>query len=174
MAIGGALRAALRAGNWARTAVESRRRARALADLNARGGIRGTGRMNTSLERGIDDATWARGPRGNEVFINPSTGARRVPFDPRMTQMQRGSNPIEAPYEGFRVWPRINYDGMRYGNPGPWMGRGRAPWDVYADQGYMGANRAPAGWPFEQYNMMGNPTNVPSAFRGDANYNLSF
>ena len=39
MAVGGALRAAIKAGNWASAARESRRRARALAQLNASGGV---------------------------------------------------------------------------------------------------------------------------------------
>jgi len=126
MAIGGALRAAMKAGNWASAARESRRRARALAELNARGGIRGTGRMNASLERGIDDGTWARGPGGNEIFINPETGARRVPFDPWLIQMRRGSMPIQAPYEGMRVLPgRVDQWGDTMAQPGPWMGRGQ-------------------------------------------------
>lgn len=52
MAVGGALRAAIKAGNWVSAARESRRRARALADLNRRGGI-----SNASL-----------GPRGRSFL----------------------------------------------------------------------------------------------------------
>ena len=130
MAIGGSLRAAMKAGNWAKAAMESRRRARALADLNARGGIRGGEGMrfaragegtsertlDSLIDRGFqpDMYAWnATGPRGNQVFLDPNTGARELigrNFSQRMGQRGygiAGSNPIEAPFEGFRV---LRYD----------------------------------------------------------------
>lgn len=154
MAIGGALRAAIKAGNWASAARESRRRARALADLNLRGGISNAslGPRSQGFRRGItyndqygsfEDASrgmdWddlglfgeGRTPRGNMVTEWPggNFGGRIV--DPPMNLMlprqpRAGMRPIEAPYEGMRVLPgRVN----RYGDtplpPGPWQGRGQ-------------------------------------------------
>ena len=170
MAIGGALRAALRAGNWAKTAMESRRRARALADLNARGGIRGPV-MDTGeglAARGFDffedGGRFARGtsspnrPRF-DVIRDPATGNRRVyPNPPGF-----GTNPIQAPYEGFRVFPA---DGL---DPSPqWMGRGRAPW---TDQPWMESHGFPDYYrPYDPMNpeVFGDLSylRVPPAFGG--------
>jgi hypothetical protein len=157
MAIGGALRAAMRAGNWAKTAMESRRRAAALADLNARGGIRGSGGMRFPGDY-ADEATigtlqsrgflpnrngWdAPGPRGGTVFANEYTGAREVLPPPYMGR----PGPIEAPYEGMRVLPPGSKSGFEnYGfeipgfemlpAPGPWQGGARGPawhWSGYS------------------------------------------
>jgi hypothetical protein len=129
MAIGGALRAAMKAGNWIKVASESRRRARALADLNVRGGIRGPV-MDTGeglVARGFDffegGGRFARGstspnrPRF-DVIRDPATGNRRVYPNPPGLR----TNPIEAPYEGFRTFPQMGYN-----EPSSFMGRGRAP-----------------------------------------------
>ena len=168
MAIGGSLRAAMKAGNWAKAAMESRRRARALADLNARGGIRGGEGMrfaragegtsertlDSLIDRGFqpDMYAWnATGLRGNQVFLDPKTGARTIfPPDPNWSMTPNFRNPIESPFEGVRVWPGTRLPGfgehmsvgavpggtMRAIHPGvpfsvdvppPWMGRGPAP-----------------------------------------------
>lgn len=129
MAVGGALRAAIRAGNWVSAARESRRRARALADLNASGGIRGSSQMDSLWNRGFDQpfgpgaAMVGRAPRGADVIGNEATGARFVPgFQ---------SSRMQAPYEGVRVWPRgtRSFFGLTGDMPagnvaGPFMGRG--------------------------------------------------
>ena len=164
MAIGGALRAALRAGNWARTAVESRRRARALADLNARGGIRGPV-MDTGeglAARGFDVFDGGGGfaigssspnrPRFN-VIRDPATGNRQVYANPPGFR----ANPIEAPYEGFRVWPRgtRSFFGLTGDMPagnvaGPFMGRGVPNFSYRADGANPAIPRAFGGtfnWP---------------------------
>ena len=168
MAIGGALRAAIRAGRFSVAGRESRRQARALASLNARGGIRGgegmsfaragEGTSERTLESLIDRGfqpdmySWyAPGLRGNTAFIDPNTGTRTIlPPDPRWSMTPNFRNPIEAPYEGVRVWPGTRLPGfgesmqvgavpggtMRSTKPGvpfsvgeapPWLGRGPVP-----------------------------------------------
>jgi hypothetical protein len=168
MAIGGALRAALRAGDFVKTAAESRRRARALADLNARGGIRGPV-MDTGeglVARGFDffedGGRFARGstspnrPRF-DVIRDPATGNRRVYPNPPGLR----SNPIEAPYEGFRVWPGMGTDGFprTFDAPPPWMGRGTSPpvnrttmYDsFYGDEFPRAFPRSPYDEPFSMF-----------------------
>ena len=192
MAIGGSLRAAMKAGNWAKAAMESRRRARALADLNARGGIRGTGiRENVSPEalfergygygvtppfsremsnlplenNGLPFAYTTRNmpPSGRTNYVNPETGARAT--FARDVGLSRYGNPIEAPFEGFRVLPQgpmNRAEGItnaewfrRFGSlpeqpTMPWQGRGPAPMYDFD----------PGGW----YGGMNNPTWVPDGF----------
>lgn len=192
MAIGGALRAALKAGNFVKVASESRRRARALAELNARGGIRGTGiRENVSSEM-LFDRGYAYGvvppsrmemaglplennglpfaytprntpPSGRANYVNPETGARAT-FAPDVG-LPRYGNPIEAPYEGVRVWnPRNDY----FDATPPWMGRGRAPLPdvpLLDEYGYPGMFASA----FDPYSV-----NVPRAFGGISDYNIPF
>ena len=120
MAIGGALRAALRAGNWAKTAMESRRRARALADLNAKGGIQ---------QRNVGPAQWMR-DQGMSKTIPPGPPIQRRPAA-FMNQFER--SPIQAPYEGFEVIPPNSFPNMVPQEPtislpggkmrGAWTGR---------------------------------------------------
>ena len=159
MAIGGSLRAALRAGNWAKTAMESRRRARALADLNARGGIRGSREMDSLWNRGFDQPFGPGAPmvgytpRGGQIIGNETTGARSV--------LGFQHSPIQAPYEGFRVWnPGNDY----FNAPPPFVGRGRPPFpDMPLLEQYGYPVLAPSF--NDPYSM-----NVPLAFRGLANY----
>jgi len=142
MAIGGALRAAIRAGKFGVAARESRQNARALRTLNRTGGV---GRFQRQLpleERGFERMLgrgYGATPRGNAVIVDPATGSRTVlnqgfddymegrpPYLNRFYTSPYGTPQIEAPYEGFRVLPgRVD----RYGDtslpPGPWQGRGR-------------------------------------------------
>lgn len=128
MAVGGALRAAIRAGRFGVAARESRQQARAVRSLNESGfgqyvasrggGISAPNRMefareglptsNSTVSRMLDGGFtpdmygwYAEGLRGNPVFLNPNTGTRDIlpPFS-RFSQTQ---NPILAPYEGMRV-----------------------------------------------------------------------
>jgi hypothetical protein len=161
MAIGGALRAAIKAGNFVKVASESRRRARALAELNARGGIGRPGRARGADEylrgRGVDVDAMTAPRTGNPyadwveedfgpIFSDSPFGG--VNFFDRGRTMKFGGEgarynlpmtlptgsryqgPIQAPYEGVRVWPN-NYGGapVEY-SPNfipPWMGRGTPP-----------------------------------------------
>ena len=151
----GALRAAIKAGNWAQAAMQSRRQARALAGMNARGGIQSTGiRENVSPEtlfdrgyrygvvppsrmemaglplenNGLPFAYTTRNtpPSGRINYVNPETGARAT-FSPNVG-LPRYGNPIEAPYEGMRVLPGLaDAEGMTSLPPGPCQGRGQGP-----------------------------------------------
>ena len=181
MAIGGSLRAALRAGNWAKTAMESRRRARALADLNARGGVGGRGgrsgpegAIDYLRNTGVDPAANQRFMDTGQMYagdFNPAfesgrlfgydmPGGRIGFLDPvtrsRQTQAWRGGapDPIQAPYEGFRVLPEGGRYDARYGEysgrgrPGPWQGRGRGTnWGELPVNGFDAAD----GSYFEQF-----------------------
>lgn len=201
MAIGGALRAALKAGDFVQAAVQSRRAARALSELNASGGIRGTGErfvpsseefaqrgfttrmtppFNTPGEAnlplnnfGVSEAYFpsplTRGrASARKIFVNPETGARSTynqnllesGFEPIRTR----PNPIQAPYEGFRTFPRSGYN-----EPSPFMGRGRAPSfrDVAEPRNY-GDGFDFFAEPFV-FDPLGNNSfmNVPRAFGGN-------
>lgn len=169
MAVGGALRAAMKAGNFVKVASESRRRARALAELNARGGIRGSSQMDSLWNRGFEQPFAPGGlmsgytPRGHHVIGNEATGARFV------RDFQH--SPIQAPYEGVRTFPQSGYN-----EPSPFMGRGRAPSfrDVLEPRNYGdGADFIAEPFVFDPF---GNNSfmNVPRAFGGTANYNSGF
>lgn len=109
MAVGGVLRAALRAGNWARAAAQSRRQARALAQLSEgfsapRGRMGPEGAVDYLSARGVDPAFPAqfapmaggrmfRGPFGRDTFLSDAGG--------RLSQARGQYSPIVAPYEGF-------------------------------------------------------------------------
>jgi hypothetical protein len=210
MAIGGALRAALRAGDFVKTAAESRRRARALADLNVRGGIGNPGRARGADEflrrQGVDVdgmiapgtgdpyMDWVSGGRTNVMpaytespfgglvfesrssnpFAPGSRGRTRVSGDAIDYNLQRGvdgglgnraymysGGPIEAPYEGFRVWPGMGTDGFprTFDAPPPWMGRGTSPpvnrttmYDsFYGDEFPRAFPRSPYDEPFSMF-----------------------
>jgi hypothetical protein len=157
MAVGGALRAALRAGRFGTAARESRRQARAVRSINERGGFRMAPEPSSSLEmRGYDrfmGQGYGETARGNAVIFDPYTGARTVlpqTLDDALTGAPMPRGPIEAPYEGFRVWPGTRLPGfgeemqvgavpggtmrsMKAGVPfsvgqaPPWIGRGSAP-----------------------------------------------
>ena len=187
MAIGGALRAAIKAADWVNVARESRRRARALADLNARGGIRGSAPMRFGVEGG-DPATVGRmvdrgfypdmyawdapGPRGNTVFLNPRTGAREI-LAPDFRRAPSGQRLIQAPYEGFRVLPpnsRIGVSEDLRVPPGQWQGRGAGtswaemPFNGYdaIDGTYYSPIREPAfpDWRFSAFGDVGFAPNI--------------
>jgi hypothetical protein len=141
MAIGGALRAAIRAGRFDVARRESRRHARALASLNETGPV---GARTSSpipfpgVERGFDPArvagqAFGASPRGAAVVVDPSTGRRVVlpqAFDDFIEGVPMPRSPIRAPYEGMRVWPE-SYGGAPVAySPGSipsWMGRGTPP-----------------------------------------------
>ena len=156
MAIGGALRAAIRAGRFGTAARESRQRARALRSLNATGGVGNFQRRLPLEERGFERMSgfgYGETPRGNALVDNTFTGTRTVMpqgLDDYMFARPLPRSPIEAPYEGVRVWPGTTLPGfgetiqvgavpggtirsMRSGvpfsvdAPPTWIGRGAAP-----------------------------------------------
>ena len=156
MAIGGALRAAIRAGRFGTAARESRQRARALRSLNATGGVGNYPRRLPLEERGFERMSgfgYGETPRGNALVDNTFTGTRTVMpqgLDDYMFARPLPRSPIEAPYEGVRVWPGTRLPGfgesmqvgavpggtMRSTRPGvpfsvgeapPWLGRGPVP-----------------------------------------------
>jgi len=157
MAVGGALRAALRAGRFGTAARESRRQARAVRSINERGGFRMAPEPSSSLEmRGYDrfmGQGYGETARGNAVIFDPYTGARTVlpqTLDDALTGAPMPRGPIEAPYEGFRAWPGTRLPGfgeeMNVGalpgarvvstspgvpfslnSPPSWVGRGEPP-----------------------------------------------
>ena len=120
MAVGGALRAALKAGRFSAAGRESRRQARALADLNRRGGISGgPSELASALEqRGFEryaGTGFGATPRGNMVTVDPVTGARTVfpqTLDDFSTGVPMPRGPIESPLEGVRVWPGTRLPGF--------------------------------------------------------------
>lgn len=171
MAIGGALRAAMKAGNWASAARESRRRAAALAELNIGGGLKSTGRsrniqLNDVYE--VDDIPGLMGggigarsstPGGRTLFRGMENTENRMTYNPQM--LNRGYNPIQAPYEGVRVWPGMGTDGFprTFDAPPPWMGRGPQPpvsrttmYDsFYGDEFPSAVPRSPYDEPFPMF-----------------------
>ena len=203
MAIGGALRAAIRAGRFGVAGRESRRQARALASLNQGGplGSRTGSRFPfPGPERGFDPArvagqAFGESPRGAAVVVDSITGRRVVlpqSFDDFMEGVPIGrgeiKSPIEAPYEGVRVWRDPIFEGgfgpQTFFEPPTWMGRGAPPpnrsFDVYWDDisEYPRAGRVPdelAEFGYETERafrpIMGNPSvmnwNIPRAFGGD-------
>ena len=106
MAIGGALRAALKAGNFTSAARESRRRARALAELNASGGIGRPGRA-----RGADDYLRSRGVDVDSMTA-PGTG------NPYMDWVDEDFGPTfsDNPFGGVNFYNRGNR--MRFAGEG--------------------------------------------------------
>jgi hypothetical protein len=187
----GVLRAAIKAGNWAQTAMQSRRQARALADLNARGGFGGRGGRggpegavdylrNTGVDPAANQRLMNTGfvgegnynpayqsgsfsgydlPGGGVAFRDQRTGA----IDAQRFGWRDGSNyPIEAPYEGFRVWPSRGVSGFEP----DWVGRGRHPgmnFNVIDEPGWG----APYSLEFSPYRGTPIPQmNVPRAFGG--------
>jgi hypothetical protein len=204
MAIGGALRAAIKAGNWASAARESRRRARALAELNARGGIGRPGRARGADEylqgRGVDVNAMTSPGTGNPYadFVtntypqryNQALPYAESPFGGVVVQGPRGRSryggegydfnfddigvggvandgmyrgPIQAPYEGVRVWPNDGgLPSMSGFGTGPWMGRGLGPrFDFHSNVGPQGLSMpAPAASSWD----------VPQAFGGRGSF----
>jgi hypothetical protein len=135
MAVGGALRAAIKAGRFGAAGRESRRQARALQSLNQNNSF-DYQRMLPLEERGFERMSgmgYGATPRGNAVVVDPATGRRTVlpqNFDDFIEgQPARGRNPIEAPYEGVRVWGGRTNDGFpnSIGTPPPFIGRGTPP-----------------------------------------------
>jgi hypothetical protein len=128
MAIGGALRAALKAGDFVQAAMQSRRAARALSDMNRRGGLSSAGGDATDFlgSRGFDTRAMTAPGTGNpymdwtEPMIDPGLPAfadslgggyvlemprgGRQRFDGVAANMQLGRRSgfggIQAPYEG--------------------------------------------------------------------------
>lgn len=142
MAVGGALRAAIRAGRFGVAGRESRRQARALASLNQGGplGSRTGSRFPfPSQERGFDPArfggqAFGESPRGAAVVVDSNTGRRVVlpqSFDDFMAGTPMARGPIAAPYEGVRTWNDPAFGGafgpLSFGSPPAFMGRGQAP-----------------------------------------------
>lgn len=116
MAVGGALRAAIRAGRFGVAGRESRRQARALASLNQGGPLgsrTGSPFPFPGPERGFDPArvagqAFGASPRGAAVVVDSNTGRRVVlpqSFDDFMEGVPIGRGEIESPLEGFRVFP---------------------------------------------------------------------
>ena len=136
MAIGGALRAALRAGRFSVAGRESRRQSRALRSLNERGGI-GAERRVPLEERGFERMSglgYGETPRGNAVVVDPATGRRTVmpqSFDDFIEARPMARGPIEAPYEGMRTWNDGVFGNafgpISFGSPPAWAGRGTPP-----------------------------------------------
>ncbi len=137
MAIGGALRSAIRLGRFSVAARESRRQARVLQSAfpdGARGLDPQQGRMLPLEERGFERIMgqgFGGSAQGNAVVVDPASGRRIVVnqnFDDFMEGLPAGRRgPIEAPYEGMRTWPMEDgFPNTLETVPG-WMGRGRAP-----------------------------------------------
>jgi len=195
MAVGGALRAALRAGRFGTAARESRRQARAVRSINERGGFRMAPEPSSSLEmRGYDrfmGQGYGETARGNAVIFDPYTGARTVlpqTLDDALTGAPMPRGPVAAPYEGVRTWSGRADDGFprSFDAPPPWMGRGTPPpsrsytmYDSYAGNEFPSAvRRSPydeAFTMFEPYSPFGMsaPPNqnfmnlrIPRAFGG--------
>lgn len=172
MALGGALRAALRAGDWARAAAQSRRQARALRSFSPEFGERPRRSANEFLRsRGVDvpadryvpfeeipaqlgGGFGARGMTsdGRVVFtrdLGMEGPTQRFSYNPDI--LRPGYSPIASPYEGMRVLPG-SYD-ARYGEtmsrPGPWMGRGRGT--EWAELPLDGSYPYDSGSYFEQF-----------------------
>lgn len=135
MAVGGALRAAIRAGRFGVAGRESRRQARALASLNQGGPLgsrTGSPFPFPGPERGFDPArvagqAFGESPRGAAVVVDSNTGRRVVlpqSFDDFIEGAPMTRGPIEAPYEGVRGIPGsyVTSDLLK----GPFMGRGGA------------------------------------------------
>lgn len=131
MAVGGALRAALRAGRLNVAGRESRRQSRAMRSLNE--GL-GSQRRLPLEERGFERMSglgYGETPRGNAVVFDPATGRRTVmpqSFDDFMEGRPTRRGPIEAPYEGVRTWEDpVGFGPQSFDAPPPWMGRGAPP-----------------------------------------------
>ena len=179
MAIGGALRSAIKLGRFSVAARESRRQARILQSAfpdGARGLDPQRGRMLPLEERGFERMMgqgYGGTARGNAIVVDPASGRRIVVnqnFDDFMEGLPAGGRgPIEAPYEGFRVF---RVDGVQDSVP-PWMGRGRAP---LTDQPYIDdiISMPDAYAPYNPRNpeVFGDLSylRVPSAFGGAAPY----
>lgn len=161
MAIGGALRAALKAGQWARAASESRRQARLLrgfsADFGERSGRVGPeGALDFLNRQGVDPAYNAPyRDMGGGVREFGGVGGRRVEVGPggrRYVAAPEMYSPIVSPYEGGRA---LTSPARMFGRsmetetpPGPWMGRGRGTdWSELPVNGYDGSD----GSYFEAY-----------------------
>jgi len=168
MAVGGTLRAAIKAGRFGAAARESRQRARSLQGMDF-----SNPQLRPLEERGFERMSgrgYGATSRNSAIVVDPATGRRTVlpqNFDDLMEGLPAGRRgPIEAPYEGFRV-----FNGIEESVP-PWTGRGRAP---FADQPWLESS----GY-FDAYAPY-NPRNpevfgdlsylrVPSAFGGAAPY----
>jgi len=160
MAIGGALRSAIKLGRFSVAARESRRQARILQSAfpdGARGLDPQRGRMLPLEERGFERMMgqgYGGTARGNAIVVDPASGRRIVVnqnFDDFMEGLPAGGRgPIEAPYEGMRVWPGKTLPGFgepmqigampgarmdsihagvpfTTGSAPPWIGAGPAP-----------------------------------------------
>lgn len=166
MALGGVLRAALKAGDWARAAAQSRRQARALRQFSPEFGERTSTFGRTYPERAYDylrrqgvdvsqyenalgrapyDSPTAGGGTARAYFDWDGDGGREI-FPPEMY------SPIVSPYEGGRAWPlwKDDFTGERYPaamREPEWIGRGPAPTPEFYnpyDDGFAGGA---AMWP---------------------------
>jgi hypothetical protein len=128
MAIGGALRAAIKAGNFVKVASESRRRARALAELNARGGIGRPGRA-----RGADEYL-----RGRGVDVDAMTAPRTG--NPYADWVEEDFGPIfsDSPFGGVNFFDRGRT--MKFGGEGA---RYNLPMTLPTGSRYQGPIQAP-------------------------------
>jgi hypothetical protein len=163
MAVGGALRAAIRAGRFGAAGRESRRQARSLPSMN-----QGGGRQLPLEERGFErmgGMGYGSTPQGNAVIVDPATGRRTVlpqNFDDFMEGLPAGRRgPIEAPYEGVRSWnDPVGFGSQSFDAPPPWMGRGFSPpsrsFNAYSD----GVSEYPIGG------------RMPEAFRSQGGENF--
>lgn len=192
MAIGGALRAAIRAGRFGTAARESRQRARALRSLNATGGVGNSPRRLPLEERGFERMSgfgYGETPRGNALVDNTFTGTRTVMpqgLDDYMFARPLPRSPIEAPYEGVRVWSGRTDDGFprSFDAPPPWMGRGPAPetrrtimYDpYYGDEFPSGFPRSPYDTPFPMFEPLpfAMPSNPNVQYGGNLPYSSFF
>jgi hypothetical protein len=144
MAVGGALRAAIRAGRFSAAARESRQQARALRSLNESGfgqyvASGGGGRLPMG-ERGFSyrpGQFYGEGVGGQVVTAPPMGGGRAsMPMGFGQYEAPSGSpmrQPIQAPYEGMRAWPTeipseypgfLSRTAMSRNAAPPWFGRG--------------------------------------------------
>lgn len=169
MNFGGLLRQAIKSGEFRRVVEVSRelmdagRRDRALADLNARGGITGSGMSPSRYLRGQGIDPWESVPAGG-IHESPF-GARRISDGPHGGRVTHGSyigpstrsktmgNPIEAPYEGMRVIPggtRMGEPATDWGfsqPPSKWMGRGQGTsWEYGFPRGEALETTGPWEW----------------------------
>jgi hypothetical protein len=148
MAIGGALRAAIKAGNFVKVASESRRRARALAELNARGGIGRPGRA-----RGADEYL-----RGRGVDVDAMTAPRTG--NPYADWVEEDFGPIfsDSPFGGVNFFDRGRT--MKFGGEGA---RYNLPMTLPTGSRYQGPIQAPYEG-FRTFPQWG--YNEPSSFTG--------
>ncbi len=170
MAIGGALRSAIKLGRFSVAARESRRQARVLQSAfpdGARGLDPELGRMLPLEERGFERMMgqgYGGTARNNAIVVDPASGRRIVVnqnFDDFMEGLPAGGRgPIEAPYEGMRTWPMDDgLPGLEGFRTPSWMGRGPGPnFQFHSNVGPQGLSM-PSGAGFN--------TEIPRVFGGN-------